>query len=110
MPTKKSKKPVSKGLAMTLLAAAAGAYMLYGSKDATKNRKAVKGWMLKAKGEILEKLEQTKDINEEKYHKIVDSATKKYGPLAKVGKEELEQLIKETKGHWKNIKKHIPNS
>jgi hypothetical protein len=69
-----------------------------------KNRKAVKGWMLKAKGEILEKLEQTKDINEEKYHKIVDSATKKYGPLAKVGKKSLNNLSKKQKDIGKILK------
>jgi len=106
MPTKK--KSSHKGLgAMALLAAAAGAYMLYGSKDAAKNKKAIKGWMLKAKGDILEKLEQMKDIDEAKYHKVVDDITKKYAPLAQVSKTELQELIKETKGHWKNIKKHV---
>lgn len=114
MPTKKRKnsshKGKSAGLTMALLAAAAGAYMLYGSKEAAKNRKTVKGWMLKAKGEILEKLEKSKDINEEKYHKIIDDVTKKYSPLAQVGKKELDALIKEAKGHWKNIKKHIPKN
>ncbi len=90
-----------------LVAATAGAYLLYGSKDAAKNKKAIKGWMLKAKGEILEKLDQMKDIDEKKYHEVVDGITKKYAPLAHVGKTELQELIKETKGHWKNIKKHI---
>lgn len=109
MPTKTKKKTTShKGLAsIALLTAAAGAYMLYGSKNASKNRTVIKGWMLKAKGEILEKLEQLKEVDEEKYHKIIDGVTKKYAPLAHVGKTELEALVKETKGHWKNIKKHI---
>ena len=38
--------------------AAAGTYFLYGSKDAKKNRKAVKSWALKAKAEVLEALEK----------------------------------------------------
>ncbi len=107
MKTKK-KSSSHKGLgAMALLAAAAGVYMLYGSKDASKNRKAIKGWTLKAKGEILEKLEQSKDLNEQKYHALVDTIAKKYAPLAQVGKTELQELVKETKGHWKHIKKHL---
>ena len=42
------------GIGFGLTAAAvtaAGAFFLYGSKEAAKNRKKVKGWMLKAKGE-----------------------------------------------------------
>jgi flagellar basal body-associated protein FliL len=45
------------GLGLTAAAVtAAGAYFLYGSKQAPQNRKKVKGWVLKAKGEVLEAL------------------------------------------------------
>ena len=50
---------VGLGIGLTAAAvAAAGAYFLYGSKDANKNRKTVKSWMLKAKAEVLEQLEK----------------------------------------------------
>ncbi len=89
-------------------AAAAGAYFLYGSKDAKKNRKAVKGWALKAKGEVLEKIENVKgELNEENYHKIVDGVMAKYKKVKNDHKEDIDNLVKEMKSHWKNIKTHI---
>ena len=45
---------IAAGVGLTAAAvAAAGAYFLYGSKDADKNRKTVKSWGLKAKAEVL---------------------------------------------------------
>ena len=64
MATKKNAKAATKknvgiGVGLTAAAvAAAGAYFLYGSKNAAQNRTKVKSWMLKAKAEVLEKLEQ----------------------------------------------------
>ena len=53
---------VGLGLAAITAAAAAGAYFLYG-KDGAKNLKKIKSWSLKAKAEVLEKLEKAKDIS-----------------------------------------------
>ena len=53
------------GVGLTTAAVAAvGAYFLYGSKDAPKNRKKVKSWALKAKGEVLEVLEKAEKIEQ----------------------------------------------
>jgi len=91
-----------------VIAAAAGAYFLYGAKDAKKNRKAVKSWALKAKADVLEKLEKAKEeLNEENYHKIVDGVMVKYNNLKDAHKDDIDEVTKELKGHWKNIKKHI---
>ncbi len=97
------------GLGLALAAAAAaGAYFLYGSKDAKKNRKSVKGWVLKAKGEVLEKMETVKgELTEENYHKIVDTVTEKYRKLKNEHGEDIDTLVKDLKGHWKNIRKHM---
>jgi hypothetical protein len=86
-------------------AAAAGAYFLYGSKNAPKNRKMVKGWLLKAKGEVLEALEKAGHMTEEEYNQVIDSIGKAYGMMKHVTKGEIEDFKKEMKGHWKNIKK-----
>lgn len=92
-------------------AAAAGVYFLYGAKDAKKNRKAVKGWVLKAKGEVLEKMEKVKgEINEENYHKLVDGVMAKYRSIKDAHQEEIDSVVKEMKDHWKNIKKHVASS
>lgn len=99
---------VTAGIGIALAAAAAaGAYFLYGSKDAKKNRKAIKGWVLKAKGEVIEKIEQVKgELTEENYHKIVDGVVSKYSKLKTTTEDEIQDLLKDMKGHWKNIKKH----
>ena len=96
---------VGVGLA-TVAALAAGAYFLYG-KNGAKNRKKIKGWMLKAKGEMLEGIEKLKEVSEPKYHEIVENVSAKYAKLKNVDAEDLAALKKEIKGQWKNIKKHL---
>lgn len=106
MATKKSdsKKPVAVGTALVAAVAAAGMVFLYGTKNAVKNRKKVKGWVLKAKGEVLDKIEDAKELHEEKYEEIVDSVGKKYSKLKKVESKEVDAFVKEMKKHWKEIK------
>jgi len=87
-------------------AAAAGAYFLYG-KDGSKNRKKVKGWMLKAKGEVLEKMEKLKDINEDIYSQVVDTVAKKYETVKDIDKAELALMATELKRHWSSIKRQL---
>lgn len=93
------------GLA-ALAAVAAGGYFLYG-KDGAKNRKKVKGWMLKAKGEVLEKVEKLKEVSEPEYRKVVDAVTAKYAAVKSIDPAEVQQMAKELHGHWKNIKRSI---
>ncbi|MHB8651950.1 MAG: hypothetical protein ACYC8S_02335 [Minisyncoccota bacterium] len=91
------------GMAAVAVAAAAGGYFLYG-KDGAKNRKKVKGWMLKAKGEILEKVEKLKDVTEEEYGNVIDTVAAKYAAIKSIDPAEVLTLQKELKAHWKNIK------
>ncbi len=93
------------GLALASLAAIAGGVFLYGTDAGKKKRKAIKGWTLKVKGEVIEKLENLKEVNEENYHKIVDTVTAKYKTLKSVAPEELEEVVADLKKSWKNIVK-----
>jgi hypothetical protein len=90
-----------------LAALAAGAYFLYGTKDGAKKRVKIKGWMLKAKGEVMEKLEDLKDVDEASYNAVVDSVMKKYEGMKEAEKPEVIALFMDIKKHWKNIKKHL---
>ena len=90
-----------------LAALSAGAYFLYGTKEGAKKRVKIKGWMLKAKGEVLEKMETLKDVNEEAYNKVVSTVMSKYQGLKNVDQGEVVSLVEDFKKHWKNIKKHI---
>src|SRR4051812_25733274 len=92
---------------VALAAAAAGTYFLYGSKNAVQNRKKVKAWSLKAKAEVLEKLEKLKDVNEEVYQKIVEQVSEKYQNLKDIDPKEVQAFAKELKGHWRAIAKDI---
>lgn len=96
---------VGAGLA-ALAAATAGAYFLYG-KDGAKNKKKIKSWMLKAKGEVLDQIEKMKDVSEEAYTGAIDKVSQKYKAVKNIDPAELDQMIKELKGHWKSIKKQI---
>lgn len=97
---------VGVGIGM-LTALSAGAYYLYGTKEGAKKRLKIRGWVLKAKGEIMEKLENLKEVNEETYNTIVSSVMKKYQGVKSIDPAEVEALVLDLKKHWKNIKKHI---
>lgn len=101
------KKIMAGSAIVTMAAAIAGTFFLYGSKNAVKNRKKVKSWMLSAKGEILEKMENLSEINEEIYEKIVKEVAAKYEVLKKINKTEVSEFVDELKSHWKNIVKEF---
>ncbi len=110
---KSAKKTLSRedkvglGIGLTAAAvAAAGAYFLYGSKKAAQNRKKVKGWSLKAKGEVLEALEKAEQITEREYDQIVEAATKAYGTVERATKGEIKDFKSEMFGHWKDLQKN----
>jgi len=109
MVTKKTKSNVVEigaGIAAVAAAAAAGAYFLYG-KNGSKNRKKIKGWMLKAKGEVLDQMEKAKELTEDSYNSVVDKVAQKYQAVKDIDPTELQQLAKELKGHWKSIKSQL---
>ena len=91
----------------TLAAAAAGTYFLYGTKKGAKARKQIKSWMLKAKGEVLEKMENMQDISEDVYKKVIDEVGAKYRAVKNIDSKDLDAFAKELKSHWKDIKKEI---
>ena len=94
------------GLA-TIAAAAAGAFFLYGTKEGAKHRKQIRGWALKMKGEVVEKMEQMKDVSEQKYGELVDGVAKRYQGVKSIDQSELVAMVGELKGHWRNIKRQI---
>lgn len=92
------------GVGLTTAAVAAvGAYFLYGSKDAAKNRKKVKSWALKAKGEVLEALEKAEKITESEFKELVDGVATAYGKSKKLSKKELAEFKKEMSDNWQEL-------
>lgn len=85
--------------------AAAGAYFLYGSKSAAKNRKAVKSWALKAKAEVLEKLEDAQQMTQREYEELVKSVSGAYSGAKNASRKDLVDFTKEMRDHWKSIER-----
>jgi hypothetical protein len=107
METKQTSKGSAAGLAIAaaVAAAGAGAYWLYGTKDASKNRKLAKSWMLKARGEVLEGVEKLKDIDKEKYLRIVDTVMNRYKKMSGVTAVEALPMAKNFKDSWQHMQK-----
>lgn len=99
---KTEKRMVAAGVGAAVAAAALGTYFLYGERGA-KNRKAVAGWVLKMKGEVLEKVEEARNLTEEEYHRIVDEVSARYAKLGKGGTQELADTTTELKGAWQQM-------
>jgi hypothetical protein len=108
MVRKHTKDEAKVGLGIGLAAAAiAGAYYLYGSKEGAKRRAKIRGWSLRVKGEVLEKLENMKEVDEEAYNKVVDTVTDKYKKVKGVDISEISLLAQDLKKHWGNIKRQL---
>ncbi len=89
------------GVGLTAAAvAAAGAYFLYGSEDAPKNRTKVKSWMLKAKGDVLQKLEVAEHMTEEEFTTLIDKVLTTYNKAQTISKKELKDFKAEMIQDW----------
>lgn len=103
----KKETGVALGIAGAVAAAIAGAYFLYGTKEGSKQRKNIKGWALKAKGEVLEKIENAKDLTEDSYNKTVSTVMKKYDKLKKDHGDEIAVVTKELTSYWNHLQKQF---
>ncbi len=94
-------KVVAIGAGVAALAAAT--YYFFGP-EGKKNQKKVKGWMIKMKGEIIDKMEDAKEMSETVYHQIVDTIAKKYQTNMKANPE-LAMYVDMLKKQWRGISK-----
>lgn len=111
---KKDKKGISKGQAIGLgvgltaaAAALAGTYFLYGSKNASKNRKAVKSWALKAKADVLEVIEKAETMTKEEFEQAVATIGAGYVAAKQMTEGDLRAFQKEMMTHWKDLTKTL---
>lgn len=101
--TDTTKIAVGVGVAAAAAAAAAGAYWFYGSKDAKTHRKQAKSWMLKARAEVMERVEALPDINKDTYLAIVQEVVARYANAKGVTAAELAAVTKDLKGTWSHM-------
>lgn len=97
---------VGAGVVMAAAAAATGAYMLRGSRG-VKTRKAVRGWVAKARTEAAQAVKRLKKIDRASYMAAIDAALKRSKVLKDVDAREVAAIARELKGHWTKIKGQI---
>lgn len=104
MKNNNKKEGVSAGKVMAIgagvAALAAASYYFFGP-EGKKNQKKMKGWMIKMKGEVIEKMENAKEVTEAAYHQIIDTVAQKY--LKGVTGEEARMYVDVLKKQWKGI-------
>lgn len=97
-------------LKIASVAALVGAYYLYGTDEGKGKRQKIKGWMIKAKGEVVERLENLKEIDKDVYTKIVDDVSKHFGKMKNVSKKEIDGFKNDLKKDWSSISKKIKSA
>ncbi|MFP4022838.1 MAG: hypothetical protein ACLFNR_02165 [Candidatus Paceibacterota bacterium] len=90
-----------------VVAGAAGAYFLYGTKEGAKRRKQMKSWAVKMKGDVMKRLEDLKEVNQQTYNKIIDEVAAKYEKMRSVEPQELAALVTDMKRYWKHVEKEV---
>jgi len=89
--------------------AAAGAYWFYGSKNASEHRRNVRSWMLKARADVLEAVEDATEkageVSKEMYTNIVEEVLKRYSMVAGVTSAEIRHVKEDMKETWDHLQK-----
>lgn len=117
---KSGKMSTGKVVAMSagIVALATAAYYFFGP-EGKKNQKKMKSWMIKMKGDIVEKIEDATEISESVYNEIVESVAQQYAKTTKAAPTEIASYVALLKKQWraivksttpkkKNIKKPAP--
>jgi hypothetical protein len=95
-------KIVALGASVTALGAAT--YYFFGP-EGKKHQKNFKGWMIKMKADIVEKIEDAGEVTETVYHKIIDEVSDAYAKTGKVSKEEIAVYADLLKKQWVGVVK-----
>lgn len=90
----------------TLAAMIAGAYF-FGGSEATKRRKLVRGWAMRAKADVLDSMERLADVDKQTYLDAVAAVLKRYETMKDIDAKELAALGKELRGYWNEVKASV---
>lgn len=94
---------IGAGVTGLLVAATLGAKFLFNTKKGKQSFKHIKSWAFKMKGEVLEKLEKAKEINEATYNTVVEELGEKYKKIKGMTLDEVAEVVSELKGQWKSV-------
>lgn len=102
MATTNNRDKILMGAGVAMLAA--GIYF-FQTEQGKRNAKKLKGWMVKMKGEILEKLEEIEEVSEPVYREVVDTVANAYIVANKIPRSEILALATDLKRQWNMIRR-----
>ncbi len=62
-----------------------------------------KAWMLKARAEVMEKMEKIQDIDKKKYLALVENVAKQYGKQAGATGADIALMVNDLKKAWNHV-------
>ncbi len=101
------KVAIGAGITGLLVAATLGANFLFNTKKGKQSLKHIRSWAFKMKGDVLEKLENAKEINQEVYNRVIDELGEKYKKAKGMTIEEVAEVVAELKGQWRKVSTEI---
>jgi F0F1-type ATP synthase membrane subunit b/b' len=93
-------------IGVSLASLAAGAYFFFGPQ-AKKHQKHAKAWVIKMKGDVIEKLETAKEVTEPIYHAIIDAVAEDYNKRVENGQGDIAEIVSDLKKQWKTLSKAL---
>jgi hypothetical protein len=104
MPNNKASKKERVLMGTAVAALAAGVYFL-NTPQGKRRVKSMKGWMVKMRGEVLEKLESLEEVTEPIYRNTVDAVANAEMLARKIPRSEILTLSRDLKRQWNSIKR-----
>jgi len=95
-------------IAGLLASAAVGAVYFYG-KNKKKTQEKLRGWVLKVKGEVMDRVASAETLTRSQYNEFIDAAIDKYLDKKHIAESEAEKLRQNLKGRWEEIVRHVEN-
>jgi uncharacterized protein YpuA (DUF1002 family) len=92
------------GAAGATMAAAAGAYYLYGSEKASAHRRKVGAWMRRAEREIVHEAKRLKSAayTDENIRRVIDEVAKRYEVAKALDPKDVKEFVSAVQKSWKD--------
>lgn len=97
------------GAAGATMAAAAGAYYLYGSERASAHRRKVGAWMRRAEREIVHEAKRLKSAayTDQNIRRVIDEVAKRYESARELDPKDVRAFVSAVQKSWKDAGKVV---
>lgn len=97
------------GAAGATMAAAAGAYYLYGSEKASAHRRKVGAWMRRAEREIVHEAKRLKSAayTDQNIRRVIDEVAKRYETARELDPKDVREFVSAVQKSWQDAGKVV---